>query len=175
LTDSLKQIQNMIFTRLSTCIVVLALLNACAATRLADIHELTKYEGLYQRVGKKDPYCAFHPFAEVTYDPAAIQLTVEPLDEQKRHGGWGWLEFGPLNAEPQRRNAFFTMSEHYKYVANRTDNGWQVQELKKECNLRLFCGRWYIQNEIYFSDQTFQVGPLEDKRQCTYRRLSRID
>ncbi len=164
------------FTRLSTCIVVLALLNVCASTELADIHELKKYEGLYQRVGKKDPYCAFHQFAEVTYDLSTIQLTVEPLDDQKRHGGWGWLEFGPLNAEPQLHNAFFTMSEYYKYVANRTDNGWRVQMLEKECNLRLFCGRWHSHTEIFFSDQTFQVvGPLDEKRQCIYRRLSRID
>jgi hypothetical protein len=159
----------LLITRLSTFIAVLALLNACASTGLADIHELEKYEGMYQRVGKKDPRCAYHQFAQVTYDSSTSNLSVEPLDDQGRQGGWGWLEFGPLNAGAQPGNAFFTMSEHHKFVANRTGNGWQVQELKKECNLRFFCGGWYSQNLIFFTDQTFHVGPLDDSQKCTYR------
>ena len=59
-------------------------------------------------------------------------------------------------------------------LSNRIGNGWQVQELKKECNLRFFCGGWYSQNLILLTDQTFHVGPLDDSQKCTYRRLSGI-
>ena len=165
-----KRNQSMKFTRAPACLAILALLSSCGSLGLADIHELKQYEGTYQLVASKYPACTDRQFVEVTYDQSANHLAVERLDEQRRHRGWGWLEFGPLNGEPQLVNNNFGLVEYYKYVANKSDDGWQAQRLRKDCQLKFFCGRWHSEELISFTDQTFQLGLLADTQQCTYRR-----
>ena len=162
----------MTFTRVAACLAVLALLSSCGSLGLADIHELKQYEGTYQLVAGKYPACTRRQFVEVSYDQIANHLAVEPLDAQRRHRRWSWLEFGPLNDEPQIANSdFFGLLVYYKYFAKKTDDGWQAQRLRKGCQLKYICGRWHVQELISFNDQTFQLGLLADTQQCNYRRL----
>ena len=153
-------------------LAVLAFLSSCGSLGLADIHELKQYEGTYQLVTGKYPACTRHLFVEVSYDQITNHLAVEPLDAQRRHRRWSWLEFGPLNDEPQIANSdFFGLLVYYKYFAKKTDDGWQAQRLRKECQLKFVCGWWHLQELISFTDQAFQLGLLADTQQCTCRRL----
>jgi hypothetical protein len=161
------------FIMIPVLFAAFSILVSCASQDMSDVHELKQYEGAYQFVPSKYRGCAKWEYVQLEYDEHTKLLTVKPIGTQRLRPGMNLMAYGPLDGQSKLYNVMFTLSEYRKYVAKKTDDGWQLKDLRKECQMRFFCSTWQPQALISFTKDTFHVGLPQDTEQCTYLRLNR--
>ena len=106
------------------------------------------------------------------YHHNSTPLALNPLDNQLRRRGWGWMDFVPLNQGSQLIENFFALSRYNKSVAKETKDGWTVKLLQKDCQFRYIYERWQNTQSILLTDQTLEIKLLQDTQRCTYSRIN---
>ena len=158
--------------RLATCLALFGMLYSFETANAADIEDLKRYEGVYQLLNGEYQECLTRQYVELIYNHNNKHLALNPLDNQIRRRGWGWMDFVPINQGSQLNENFFALSRYNKSVAKETKEGWTVERLQRDCQLRLFCGRWQNTQSILLTDQTLEIRLLQDTQRCTYRRIN---
>ena len=160
------------FIMIPVLMAAFSILVSCASQDMSDIHELKQYQGAYQFVPSKYGGCAKWEYVQLEYDEHTKLLTAKPIGSPRFRRGMNLMAYGPLDGQSRLYNAIFALSEYQKHVAKKTDDGWRLQDLRKECQMRFFCGRWQPLSMILLTDSSFHIGVTRDPAQCTYHRLS---
>ena len=158
-----------ISTWINTGLVLTTALSSVVAAHADGLEKLKKYEDRYQIVKGNSPQCPRH--VDVVHNQVKNYLALNrPDDIRSQRRDWSWMRFTHLNEGKQLQEAFFAISTYAKSVAKQTKDGWKIEKLRKECRMRLLCGRWRSTHWVVLTDQMLEIGSHSVEKQCIYGR-----